>query len=828
MAELVVLTDESLIQLAIGLPALDRDFLASIGWNPVARTINPPSGHPALNWHPCPADGCGALAEGRESALCPSCCASAYTYKLSREEFKASDHVLRRRRESNRPCTIVDCQRPHQTNDFCAVHLDRFAGAGMTLDEFRASPLGAPLEGYGPCRVLSCDRMQSTLRVSYCRVHRAALSRARNGPEEFDEERWARLCPPAYSKEPQIVLRALSEYVQHQVLLSIQLCAAAGHKFPFLKLRTMLHQLISMDCQDLLAANVEDFKCDTNPRRALRRMQEALDRSGATTDTEFERDVWRLSVFGLRGGILDFSKLRQSWLRAAFKHWVVDYVAQSRSDKSGTVQQYRGFIERLSNHLYISRADHGDDPSRLSRNDIQRFVRRLRAAKLDDLSEKNRVDCLRAVSRFLRDTRSAGLTRVGQSVEGLGEDFVILASDIPRKPERTEPRDLPASVMATLTSHLGLFESMFDASVARMVTLQMDTGRRSDEIAGLRWDCLDFSMDGMPAMIYDNNKANRPGRRLPIHAETAKVIEAQKEAVRARYPKTNVADLVLFPGGYRNPNGTRVGDGSWYATRHKAWIVAIPAEKKVVGADGEVRLVKFVDESGQEFSADRVVPYAYRHTYAQRHADAGTPLDVLQDLLDHSSADTTQVYYQVRRERLRDAVDRVTEMQFDAGGQRVWSSLKDGLDDASYARMRIGEIAVPFGNCTEPSNVKTGGSSCPFMFKCTGCSHFRSDPSYLPDLRSYLDQLLESHERVLQSEELADWAKESAKPSAGEIESVRRLIRLLEEATLELGDDDREAVERAVRVVRQARRSMTLGMPSVRTADESAREVWTR
>ena len=50
--------------------------------------------------------------------------------------------------------------------------------------------------------------------------------------------------------------------------------------------------------------------------------------------------------------------------------------------------------------------------------------------------------------------------------------------------------------------------------------------------------------------------------------------------------------------------------------------------------------------------------------------------------------------------------------------------------------------------CTEPSNVKAGGGACPYKYVCTGCGHFRSDPSYLPELKSYLQQLLADRERV--------------------------------------------------------------------------------
>lgn len=43
-----------------------------------------------------------------------------------------------------------------------------------------------------------------------------------------------------------------------------------------------------------------------------------------------------------------------------------------------------------------------------------------------------------------------------------------------------------------------------------------------------------------------------------------------------------------------------------------------------------------------------MVPYAYRHSYAQRHADAGTAVDVLAELLGHELLHSTQRYYNSR------------------------------------------------------------------------------------------------------------------------------------------------------------------------------------
>jgi integrase len=50
------------------------------------------------------------------------------------------------------------------------------------------------------------------------------------------------------------------------------------------------------------------------------------------------------------------------------------------------------------------------------------------------------------------------------------------------------------------------------------------------------------------------------------------------------------------------------------------------------------------------FEPSLITPYALRHSYAQRHADAGVPVDVLKELMDHAAVATTMGYYQNPRE----------------------------------------------------------------------------------------------------------------------------------------------------------------------------------
>ena len=313
-------------------------------------------------------------------------------------------------------------------------------------------------------------------------------------------------------------------------------------------------------------------------------------------------------------------------------------------------------------------------------------------------------------------------------------------------------------------------------------------------------------------LIYDNLKANREHRRLPIGAATAAVIEAQQQRVRARYPTEPASTLKLLPAMTRNPHGRKPITAHWVSDRHREWISALP----------EVHIATSVEIHGKPaatmlpFDKMRIFPYAYRHTYAQCHADAGVAVDTLRELMDHRLLDTTQSYYNVGETRRREAVERVTAMQFDRHGNRVWRTAK-ALLDSEHARRAVGEVAVPYGACSEPSNVAAGGHDCPIRFRCVGCSHFSTDVSYLPGLETYLADLLRNRERLLAVIDADEWAKTEAMPSNEEITRVRRLISRVKADLNDLTDEERAEIEESVTVVRKARNSVVgLGLPRIR------------
>lgn len=140
-------------------------------------------------------------------------------------------------------------------------------------------------------------------------------------------------------------------------------------------------------------------------------------------------------------------------------------------------------------------------------------------------------------------------------------------------------------------------DALQPAEVKVATQLAIDTGRRPEDILDLPLDCLARDTDGGVVLVYDNAKADRLGRRLPISNATATVINAQQQRVRARFPDTPARELTLLPGPRRNPDGRRPISISMLDDRHREWVDSLPLRTG----------------DGGEFDKAKVVPYAYRH-----------------------------------------------------------------------------------------------------------------------------------------------------------------------------------------------------------------------
>ena len=584
--------DAQAVRLAV---LVDPRFLAECGWDLTGQVLAPPPDHPQLGWTP-PAG--------------PARAAASVT-----------------------SCVVPGCSRPPGSHGLCRAHRSRQVLRGISVEEFAADPARHALARFGPCLVTACPRDRSGGRVAYCEPHQSRWTRDRRADTGLDEARWRRTTSPVVVTG-QVSLAGLPPLITAQVLYGLQQRTRSGA-------HTRV-QMLRMVVEDLRHAQADSVHATAPPGmgREKRTVLTALARHAALAlsdpETEKAKDVWELAVFGLAGR-LRFTTISQPWLREAAKRWAADELPRRRGDNPASVlRSLLAGVVRLSQSLRGSRPDHGDHPALLGRRDIESFLHRMSyLVSTGECSPELRAKTCRDVKRILARIRALGLTRPRGPAAGLGCDFTLACGDIPAEPERGEPgRDLPAAIMAQLCEQLPVLERGPSGREIRVaVELLMDTGRRPTEILRLPVDCLTRDPDGAAVLIYDNHKRDRRERRLPISHSTAAVITTQQQRVRERFPDTPLAELVLLPSPHANPAGRKSLSGGLLDLRHRDWVDQLPVLHR---------------EDGTEFDRAKIVPYVYRHTYAQRHADAGIPVDVLSKLLDHRTLEVTRRYYNSR------------------------------------------------------------------------------------------------------------------------------------------------------------------------------------
>lgn len=793
---------------------LRDDFLSAIEWDDIEQAYKPARDHPQLGLRKCAVLDCNAGVRTPNTELCKVC-----IIRFNAEDIALGDFIKRpcgKQQFGQKMCIAMDCDRAASfACSLCRTHFARWQRSGTAIEDFVRRP--SPLGGKTPeCKAHSCSRVASSLRADLCENHRQVWNRIR-AQGRADYEKWLRTVDPI-TADYFVIFKGLNEVVQAELLVAAQARMDTGARVLVTELRCLVSALRHAEATTLDALNeqqISDLRSDARSfhRQLLRVLEDRL----CTPESERHKAIWNLKAFGI-SGTMNFTGIRQAWLLEAAKNWVENDLPMHRGDqRANSAKRVIAAVTGLSEQLLRSREDNGENPRALNRTDIVGHMNRLAyMERSEEMTANTRIGRCRDLKRFLHDIRVLGLTKDGGPADGLPDDFHLGRRDVPSAPIQEEAgKGLPDWVIRIICANLHRVEERSSTTYRRMIELLIDTGRRPDEICRLPLNCLERDAQDMPVLVYKDSKNNKPGQRLPIPNATAKLIAEQQADVREQFSDRDPKTLVLFPRDRFNQYGTKQVTEPVFGKMHRDFITEI--------ADQLVQQIQDPDGTTHEerFDPYAIIPYAYRHTYAQRHADEGVAPDVLRDLMGHETMQTTIGYYQVTAKRVRAAVDRVSEHQFDGQGRRVFSRIEGMLSDA-HARMRIGQVAVPFGTCTEPANVKAAGQACPYKFTCLGCGHFRSDPSYLPELKSYLQQLLAERAQVNAATELQDWAKAKLAPRDEEIDQLRSLIRRIEADLNQVTESDRALIEEAITVVRTTRTTVSLGFPTIAPPLEEA------
>ena len=800
--------------------ALDQELLAELGWDPEAIVVRAVLGHPSFGFAMCEVSGCELPGIYRGN-VCTTC-HDRFTKAVAAGRCGDLEQFKRIPREptgrlSERICRVCrvspDHVRPALANGLCSAHNGRRRYLGLTVEELVARDDVLPYPTFGACRREGCERWADNRR-GLCRPCEKVW-RSRGCPElaVFYTDRYTVL--ETLAMVAPISLAGLPEQLRLELLFVAQQFSLQKRKRSREAWRGLVRDARAAGVGSLLELERIPATCRVVGVLMVRKLaHRELEVLYADAEAEFASDVWDLRKAGLeaeRRLVLDFTPISQDWLRAAAKAWARSRVAYTQA------QSLQGVLLALSllSESLSGREDGGREKEALARADVRACLERLgRLYRAGRIPETTYHRSAAKVGQFLRECRDFGLYAPGEPLHGLSAEFAVWRQDqrTPRKDEDadSEGRALPQVVIDQLLSdgYLRRLGDRYGEDVLVMLRILADTGRRPDELAKLWASCLDRTefidqqtgeLQAAWVLVHDMPKVAIKDFRLFISESTAELIIEQRERVLARYPGRPLSKLRLFPREKMNPDATEPLYTSRLSWAVRRWVKNLP---------------ELCGPSGEQFPRERVFPYAFRHSFAQRHADHGTPIDVLATMMGHRTIDTTRGYYKVNKARMRQAVARVSEMQLNHRGHRLTTSLAE-LVDAEYDRYQVGQIAVAFGTCHEPSNVKSSGQSCPYRFRCFGCAHFRTDPSYLPELREHLQRLLVDHERLNTATDgmLEGWARRDALPAPEEIVAVRRLIRNAETILDGLTADERASVDELFAVIRRARANIDTALP---------------
>ncbi len=792
---------------------IDWAALAERGWEPAALVFAPHADDAVFGFASCAAVGCDQMVRRGGDGLCHRCRRSRdrSATAVSLEALGATTTTGTRRSGGGLclVCRTPGHERPVRGGGLCTACMAAAGDHGQTVAAYVAGddhfPAARPRRSFGRCAAVVCVRWAHRGDPALCESHeRTWITDGRPTHRAF--QAWCTRARALDVGSQVVMLGGLTERARLEVLFGLQHAAQLERPTGVKALQGAANRLRAEQ------AAVSEVTLDGLPRDArsfLVFTAVSVELALTSPDAEMAKDRWDMRVFGRSGGWVHFAHLSQPWLKMGAKAWVAERL--DTVEGPARLDQVVHDLAPLSESLRRHRGDRGTQQNLLGRADMLALSNDLAHEEAAGrLSRFMRRRVLLDVDQFLREARALGFTRPGGPMAGLAEDVTLPPRERvrPISDDDEQGRALPQCVLDQLLAPVALdrLDAVFGTDTRAMVELQAAVGRRTGELCGLAWDCLRVEEVGdptgrlrpAPVLVHDMPKVAVRRFHLPIDEAAAAIITAQQAHVRPRFPDTATSQLALFPASVRNPRGVKPFHRTTFTERFRTWVHDLP---------------HLAGPGGENYDRSDITPYSLRHSYAQRHADGGTPVEVLAELMGHTKLSTTQGYYKVTDKRKRKAVDQLAALQLDRNGDRTRRTV-ERLLDSEVLRDAVGQVAVPFGICREPTNVKAHGQACPFRHQCFGCTHFRTDPSFLADLRGYLSRLLADRERLRAAlPELDEWARNAAIPSAAEIDAVRRIIDRCQDLLADLPGDERAVVAESIAVLRAGRAQLDTTVP---------------
>ena len=784
-------------------------------WDPTSWMFTGDPDNPATSVLRCRTAHCPALLPGRTVRFCQACGEALASSGLTEQDFVAT-HVPQRRSGNGavrQTCRVSrdgrGCARPVVSRGMCVSHFGtwgayrrRTAGQGGALDltgwmRWVAVP---HTEAPPACLVAACPGSAMNVR-GLCDHHIRFWSRDRRAGRAEAPALWATGQIP-YLAGHQFSLGLLAPLVRWEVLFGLQRADEPGRVLAPSLIRNAVAELSAIPTlldgagtAAPLPGRVKDITAQIQYLCWAAKV--GFDEFTGVKPTE--KTVFDLRLVGLAldspsgrkrrtPGTADLGTIEQLWLRRLVGQWV-----EIEHPPARTFHQTLRAV-RIAGHALAGRPGGGHDLTALRFTDMSAVIAAIWSQLKSDATPYAPGSGASWQALWFKVLDFGG--RAGL-LDELGASFVRDRTAHPTR-RHVEPNEdelgkaIPEPVIAQLdaqlaslglgpvygTNAIGLEDLC--AMYQTAYVLLRDTGRRPTEIASLRRDCLEHT-GGEVSLVWNNHKSRRMRRRLPITADTAQTVRLWQTR-RDQLTVPARGNRFLFPALTPESRDDHLGSPPVSAAI-RGWVDGLA---ELLGED--------IDAAGQRlpFDRSRIYPYALRHSYVQRHADAGTPIDVLRELMDHKSIATTAGYFTVSIKRRRAAVTTLAAHVVDRRGAAA---------TCSTTAYQMRSVAVPYGGCTEPSNVKAGGRSCPIRFQCAGCGFYRPDPSYLTAIEQHINELRAGRETAT----AMDTAVFVTAAMTEEITAYEAVSATMRTRLAELPAQERAEIEQASTVLRKIR-----------------------
>jgi len=688
----------------------------------------------------CSKTGCTVLMP--EAGLCPGCRSSwrKSSAALAFEDWLAQPKPAKVPSASG--CIVEGCRRVHLALGLCDFHRNAFLrakGSGL-----RASTPAEWISVTEPVllnrekRCLAGCGHDATSSEGLCSKHtRLYLSWAGRQPEvsgsfvedwvarEYEPEVIIEGVPTTYATRVAVPFALLPEPVRSELLIAVQARDLAGiSRFDPLLLRMVYLDLRRRGVTSVVGqtslGQPKGHKQVRFLREDLQRRIDQAHRDWSGLDPRDDRVLYFADLalresqqsFGHNAKI-DLRGISQSWLAQSVAAW-----ARHGGPHNVPTLYSAQHAWSLIDEILTLR---GTPPTALGVADMDALIKAVRERWPSQHPQAKVIRMISQVIAFGR--RDASVSRFWKDVPA---QFAVEEARHAAAGKRSrsaanvdEPfRYTPAPIIDWIMDHIQLIDrgNPYTTAEARvMIYLQERCGRRTSETVRLKEACISYDHSGAPYLNWTQAKPPwQPGPRLPIHQETHDMIREWQQ-IKADH---GVVSQWLFPTFKGTRDHHRADAFLNHRLRDFLRLLAAqaPFTSPVEGAEGNLVY----------FDLTQIDPYSFRHSFAQRLADAvdengisTTPPDVLRELMGHRTHGTTMAYYEVTAKRRKKAMASLPARRLDINGTVV---------PFNREREGFGKVALTVGTCTEPQNVAANGHFCSVDYACEACPFFLVDP----------------------------------------------------------------------------------------------------